>query len=278
MRTLNPLLLQAQRSPSRRPHVEVQVRDQVAGTARLQFERIYSGSGFEYDGIHAATMPGDGSLVRGWVRTYDTILRVSRTPDPGPGSDFGAWQSWGLVNASGIALTSLGAEVFVFYTPPGEQRYSVCCRQSLDYGQTFGSPVSLGSPAYGFPVRWLAAGYTPSGNLAVFAAVSLRVFCQRRVQGTWSGVWTDANVLADISGLATCFGGDWNMVVSGTDSTGKKGVWTYLYGEGNAQPRDTYSALQELALAGANSQVEFRCPFLAYYDVYRLYFVERFNG
>ena len=279
MRTLAPALLQAQRSPSRRPYVEVKVREQVAGTARLQFERIYSGSGFEYDGIHAATMPGDGSLVRGWIRTYDTILRVSRTPNPGPGSDFGAWQSWGLVYSSGIALTSLGAEVFVFYTPPGEQRFSVYYRRSLDYGQTFGSPVSLGTPAYGFPLRWLAAGHAPDGDIAVFAAISLRVFCQRRVQGTWSGVWTDANgFLADVSGLATCFRGDWNMVISGTDSAGKKGVWTYFLGEGAAQTRDTSSSLQELALAGANSLVEFRCPFLAYYDVYRLYFVERFNG
>ena len=279
MRLLPSSLLQAQLGPSRRPYMEVKVRDQVAGVARLQFERLYSGSGFEYDGIHAAAMPGDGSLVRGWVRTYDTVLRVSRTPNPGPGSDFGAWQSWGLVNASGIAIASLGSEVLGFYTPPGEQRYSVYYRQSLDNGQTFGSPVSLGMPAYGFPVRWLAAGHTPGGDVAVFAALYLRVFCQRRVGGTWTGVWTDANgILADVSGLATWFRGDWNMVLSGTDSSGKKGVWTYLFGEGDAQPRDTSSALQELALASASSQVEFRCPFLAHYDVYRLFFVEKYNG
>ncbi|HJW88911.1 MAG TPA: hypothetical protein VJ565_05460, partial [Dehalococcoidia bacterium] len=38
-----------------------------------------------------------------------------------------------------VEKSFLAAEVFVFYTPPGEQRFSVYYRRSLDYGQTFGS-------------------------------------------------------------------------------------------------------------------------------------------
>jgi hypothetical protein len=63
MRSLSPELLAAQRSASAVPYLKVTVADRIGGIARPAFERLYSGS--EPDGYHAATAPGDGSLLLG---------------------------------------------------------------------------------------------------------------------------------------------------------------------------------------------------------------------
>src|SRR3989304_5016873 len=115
MRSLSPTLLAAQQGPARRPYLEVVVQDQVAGMPRRRLERLYTGN--EADGPHALTVPGDGSLVRAWNRYTDSTLWVMRVPSPGPGSNFATWTSLGAVSPYvGVALTSLGAEVLLFYS------------------------------------------------------------------------------------------------------------------------------------------------------------------
>ena len=72
MRGLPDSLLAAQKSPSAVPYVQVRIRERVGNVARLAWERLYSGG--ESDYFHAATMPGDGSLMR--VRVEPSTSRL----------------------------------------------------------------------------------------------------------------------------------------------------------------------------------------------------------
>ena len=105
MRTLSSTLLAAQKSSSRLPYVKVEILDRVAGITRLNWARLYSGS--EPDFYHAATMPGDGSLMRARVDPASYQLYRQRIDSPGPGSDFSPWTGVCTVSsASGIALAA----------------------------------------------------------------------------------------------------------------------------------------------------------------------------
>ncbi len=72
MRNLSATLTAAQKSATRRPYVKVQVLERVGGVTRLPWVKAYAGS--EVDNYHAATCPGDGSLVRFVVDPADNKL------------------------------------------------------------------------------------------------------------------------------------------------------------------------------------------------------------
>lgn len=72
MRSLSSTLLSAQRSGSSLPYVKVEIVAKVGGVTRFDWERLYQGG--EADFFHAATMPGDGSLIRLRVDPGDNKL------------------------------------------------------------------------------------------------------------------------------------------------------------------------------------------------------------
>ena len=86
MRTITNALLTAQTAASGRPHVRVEALDMLAGVARLNSARHYTGAEEAFH--HAATSPADGSLVRVRMTSSDGALWVQRTANPGPASDF----------------------------------------------------------------------------------------------------------------------------------------------------------------------------------------------
>jgi len=94
MRILPSALLAAQKSASAIPYVRVEIANRIGGIRRLDWQRLYSGS--EADTYHAATMPGDGSLIR--CRVDSGSLYLQRVTSPGPASDF---SNWTLVDSGG---------------------------------------------------------------------------------------------------------------------------------------------------------------------------------
>jgi hypothetical protein len=105
MRILPSDLLAAQRTASAIPYVNVEIADRTGGIRRLDWQRLYSGS--EADGYHAATMPGDGSLIR--CRVNSGSLYVQRVTNPGPGSNFSDWTFVDAAANAGVALASRSA-------------------------------------------------------------------------------------------------------------------------------------------------------------------------
>src|SRR6266542_4567147 len=133
MRTLAAPLLTAQRNSSAVPYLQVTVSDRIGGIRRLAFSRLYTGS--ESDGYHAATMPGDGSLLR--ARTSGGRLYYQRVANPGAGSNFASWTDLEAAANAGVALCADGSRALLFFIDSGRTVLKV--RESTDNGSTLGT-------------------------------------------------------------------------------------------------------------------------------------------
>ena len=270
MRTLHSALLAAQRKASGVPYVKVEVVDSIGGVKRLEWQRLYSGS--EPDSYHAATMPADGSLNR--CRVDAGNLYRQRVANPGPGSDF---SSWTLVDAcanAGVALTSYGASVLLFYV--GTNGRTIYLRESSDYGASFGSLNTITTAASA--VGWMAAALKSNGTALLLYSVGGAVYRVKRSGGSWGSPAAWSNSLNSVSGLACQYWLDFNVLVTGADSQARNKVWSAIYGDGYSQAVDAWSPLRELTGASAGSGVEFRAPSLLYADTSRATFIERYTG
>jgi len=273
MRTLSSTLLAAQKSSARLPYVKVDIVDRVAGITRLNWARLYSGS--EPDFYHAAAVPGDGSLIRARVDPASYQLYRQRVASPGPGSDFSPWTVVCTVSsASGIALASRDSRVLLFYVDTDQKTIRV--RESTDYGATFGSAVPITTA--GSAVGWLTAAINPSDVVCLFYSVGGTVYAVKRTGGTWGSPSAWTNSAAAITGIGCVYQGDWNLAICGQDSAGGNKVWTCVYGDGYSQSAGSWSSLAELTVASPGSNVEFRCPYVNFPDVFRLFFVEKYSG
>jgi len=114
MRNLSDSLLQAQKSPSRIPHVKVEVTNKIGGVVRLDWTKIYSGT--EADYMYSAAMPGDGSLIRVRLTPPEdgNKLYRQRIDRPDPSSDFSVWEYTGQYGVLAAGCCSRGAEVSLF--------------------------------------------------------------------------------------------------------------------------------------------------------------------
>jgi hypothetical protein len=270
MRSLPSALLAAQKSASAVPYVKVEIAAKIGGIRHLDWQRLYSGS--EVDSHHAAAMPGDGSLVR--CRVDSGSLYRQRVTSPGPGSDFGNWTLVDSAANAGVALASRAAQVLLFYV--GTNGRTIYVRESSDYGATFGSATAITTAAA--DVGWLAADLKADNTVFLIYSVGGTVYDVKRSGGSWGSPTAWTNSLASVSGLACQYEADFDVVVSGSDSDGAYKVWTCIYGDGYSQAVETWSPLREVAVASAGSNMEFRAPFLAYPDVFRLTFVEKYTG
>jgi hypothetical protein len=270
MRSLPPDLLAAQRSDSAVPYLKVTIADRIGGIARPAFERLYSGS--EPDGYHAATMPGDGSLLR--ARAEAGRLYYQRVTSPGPSSDFASWTDLGKAGDADVALCSEGANVLLFYVATDGQ--TVKLRESSDYGATLGAPVTVVSAAAA--VTWLAADVKADGDALLLYSVGAMVYAVKRSGGSWGSPAAWTNDVAAISGLACHHADDYNVVVAGEDGDGNGFLWTAIYGDGFSEPAGVWSPLSELMRASSGSSVSFRTPFLGQPDTFRLTFVEKYTA
>ncbi len=273
VRTLSSTLLVAQKNASSHPYVKLLVAERIGGVTRLNWSRLYTGS--EPDYYHAATLPGDGSLVR--ARVSNSIpfwLYIQRVASP-PGGDFSQWSSFVQVSgSSGIALASQGGNVLLFFVDTDNQ--TIKYAESNNYGASFGSPATiLTAPG---AVGWLAADFNSSGAVALFYSVGGTIYAVKRTGGSWGTPASWTNSLSAITGLGCTYAGDWNLVLCGQDSSSSYKVWSCIYGDGYSYGAGDWSSFMELTGASPNSSVEFRCPSVAYPDVFRLFFVEKYTG
>ena len=275
MRDLSATLLTAQKAATRRPYVKVVVEDGVGLISRIDWQRLYSGT--EPDFYHALTLPGDGSLVRARVDPTSSGLYIQRVSSPGPGSSFSTWTWLATVHQAGVALSAQGAEVLLCYVPETDHS-SVYYYRSTDYGQTWAGPYSLGAPDTLASVGWIATAHRPNGDLAVFATTGQHIFVNKRTSGGWSGWGQWTNWAGSLSGIATCYSGDWDLVLCGQDTSYNYKVWTCIYGDGDEQAAGSWSPLLELTQASSGASVQLRCPTLARPDVFRTFFVEKHTG
>lgn len=272
MKTVGPLLAEAQLEASTRPYVRAVFHDFHADLARLRSGRWYAGS--EGAGPAAACVPSDGSLVRARVNRSDNRLYYARVASPSSGSDYSTWTDLGSVSAaSGVALAARGTTVLLVYVDADTT--TVKYRLSTDSGATLGAPATL-SPRPGVVVH-LAVAYATSGEAVAFWNEGDTVYASRWDGSSWGTAAAWSNSLETVTGLACTFFLDWCVVVTGTVAAGEAKVWTALYGDGVNQAPDTWSGLVEVMSAEAGSGVAFKAPAVARLQGWRLFFVEAFS-
>ncbi|MDP2731403.1 MAG: hypothetical protein Q8O55_13140 [Dehalococcoidales bacterium] len=274
MRTLSSTLLAAQKEASRTPCVKVEAGNKIAGVVRLDWERLYTGS--EDDYFHALTMPGDGSLIR--VRITPSAdgrkLYRQRVASPGPSSDFSNWTYTSQYNCLVVAAASSGAEVSIFWINSSREIRHL---KSTDYGASWGSPQTIDySPTTG--VNGLAAAYKTNGDLAIFFSDQATLYVKKRIGGNWQSKAAWDKTTGNLSGVAAVYDADWNLVVSGKDSSGNFKLWSLIYGDGGDVTSGTWSALKEFASAPSDGDFEYHRVFMDEPDVYRCFYVEKFSG
>ena len=274
MRTLTSTLLAAQKQEASIPCVKIEAVSKITGVVRYDWSRLYDGS--ETDYFHAMTMPGDGSLIRARVTlpVDSRKLYRQRVANPGPGSDYSQWTYTSQYNAMVAAVASLGAEVSIFWINSNREVRRI---KSTDYGVNWGSPELIDySPTTG--IYGLAAAYKPGGNLAIFFADQSTLYVKKNISGQWQTKSAWDKTTSDLSGIASAYDGDWNLLVTGKDTAGNYKLWSLVYGDGGDVAVGSWSVLRELASAPSGGDFEYKQPFLDKTDVYRCFFIEKFIG
>ena len=274
MRNLSATLVEAQQAVSNTPYVKIEVKNKITGITRFSWERLYQGTETEY--YHGLTVAGDGSLVRVRITLPADSCKLyrQRVANPGPQSDFSAWTYTSQNNCLAVAVASYSAEVSIFWINSNRELRRI---KSTDYGASWSSPELLDySPTT--DVHGLAAVYKSSGNLAVFFINQASLYIKKCVGGSWQtkSVW-DKNT-GVLSSIASAYSSDWNLLVTGQDSTGNFKVWSLVYGDGGNVPANTWSSLKELASAPAGGDFGYGAVFMDKLDVYRAFYVEKFSG
>jgi len=271
VRTLSAGLQAAQKATSARPYIQVQAVDRQANIRRLRWPSWYAGA--EPDGPHAAAVPSDGSLNRFRVQT--TTLYHQRVTTPTAASDYSLWTSLAtVVSASPVAAMKTAATITVFYmTTATAIRY----KESTDNGATWGAEQTL-TTAPG-TVTYLAAAAKDATTALLLIAVAATLYRSKRSASAWGPLDAWTNTVATINGLAAHYIGDWNIAITGTETTtNNPSVWAVLYGDGFGQTADTWSALLPITQAAASSNVAFSRPGLGRPDVHRLAYREAYTG
>jgi len=262
MRTLSSTLLSAQKQATRTPYLKVEIRQRIAAATRLDFQRIYEGP--ETDYLHAATSPGDSSLIR--ARLYPRepnppYLYRQRVTNPGPGSDFTQWTNLGEVGyTGGTALASSGASVIHFWV--GTDCKTIKYQESSDYGASWGSTQTLITTTNA--VYHMAAAMKPNGDVCLFYWEGSAIKAIKRTSGSWGSPSTWTNTITICSGIGVTYQSDWNFIVSGRDTSDRRGVWSCIYGDGGSVPLGVWSALKNILLAEIDSNTDYKYPKLVY--------------
>jgi len=275
MRSLTPTLLAAQKKAAVIPYVKVEASNKIAGVVRYDWTRLYTGS--EDDYFHSLTIPGDGSLIRVRVTspTDGRKLYRQRVTDPGPESDFSQWTYINQYNAAAVACASLGAEVSIFWIDGSNRKIQRI--KSTDNGASWGSPELIDySPTTS--IYGLAAAYKPNGDLAIFFADQSTLYVKKHVGGSWQAKSAWDKTTGNLSGVACVYDADWNLLVTGKDSSDNFKLWSLVYGDGGDAAAGTWSELKEFASAPSDGDFEYKQPFMDKPDVYRLFFIEKFTG
>lgn len=274
MRDITSTLLAAQKKASGIPYVKVEVSNTVSGIPRLDWQRLYEGSEDDYH--HSLTVPGDGSLVRVRISLPGSgqKLYLQRVINPGPGSDFSTWTYTGNYGCLAVAAASLGSEVFIFWVNTSLELYYI---KSTDYGNNWNSPVLIDyTPSTS--VGGLDAAYKPDGDIAVFFTDQDSLYVKKRIGGSWQSKTAWDKDTGNLSGVAVCYGSDWNIAVSGEDTAGNYRIWSLVYGDDGDIEEGIWSALEEFASAPSDGDYEFLSVFMDNPDVYRCFYTEKYSG
>ena len=274
MRTLSSTLIAEQKRATRTPYVKVEAKNLVNGVVRLDWTRLYTGS--EDDYFHALSIPSDGSLIRLMVTppSDSRKLYYQRVTSPDENSDYSTWTYLSIYNSVIVASCARGARVSQFYIKNTRAIYH---RESTDNGASWGSwSIIAYTPTTA--IYGIAADYKSNGDIALFYADQATLYVLKRVTDSWGSPSSWDKTTGDLSGVATVYSSDWNLLLSGQDSDDNYKLWSFIYGDGGDVAAGTWSDLKEIASAESAAGFAYHRPFMAAPDVYRAFFIDKFTG
>lgn len=280
MRTISANLKTTQKAKTRTPFLQAIVNDRFAGIRRLRYVSVYSGS--EADKGHSAAAWLDGGtryLLR--ARFDGTTLYRSRVIDPTDASDFSIWTSWSTAFVADlVAFAKAGSTIWAFVVLAATPT-QIHASKSTDNGATW-SAFAL-QFTHTATVQTIAAAGKSDGDVVVLAgsAADNTISAYRWTGAAWNAAVNDS---ADIfiQGLAVIHAGDWNVIVTGTDSSGGAGdtrVRSRVFGDGFSVAANTWSSTKEdIAEATDTAGIDYKHPYIGQPDVYRVTFRQNYTG
>jgi len=275
-------LTTAQKTASRTPYVELKAYEKLMGTRRLLWTRWYTGS--ETTQKPHAAVTTTNSLARTYQNAAGNI-RLNRVSNPAANSDYATTDL--LVAAADCSQTARHAlyarGIYAGIAYFNAANTELWTREfQVDYGSVIGTAYKICNIAAGTPSH-AAAFYKPppASKLIVFYNVNAAIY---RVYydydlAQWVGPNVWPNTITTITGLTCHYAGDFNLVITGTDSSGNSNLWECIYGDGYILPAGVWSALDTLVMRGVNgSNVTYKNPSLHNQDLYRLFVTEEYTG
>jgi hypothetical protein len=274
VKALSATLLAAQKSSSARPYVQAVLRDYYGEGFRLRFRRWYTGS--ETDSPIACAAAADRWFIR--VRNTGGTLYASRVTAPDASSTYSNWSSIGTAfSNTDVALVRMpDGDLCLLYVDTDHT--TLKRRISTDDGATWSAAstaISTGSNK-----DYIAAAVNDHGEVVLFWNEGAAVYTSRWDGSVWGTRTAWSHTAASISGLAVQHSGDFQVIVTGTESvTDNPKVWAVRYGDGFAATPGSWSALRALAEASDGAGVSFSYPSLVLFGgLWRLLYVETFTG
>ncbi|MDP9236290.1 MAG: hypothetical protein M3P30_02640 [Chloroflexota bacterium] len=268
MRTLSADLLAAQRSASAEPSVDVVVENSIGGMRRLDFALLDNTA--QTIAKHGVAVAGDGSVTRVRSDNAGGVLQ-QRVTNPA----VGPWTSWtSLATGKGntVACAAKGTRVAIVYTDAAGT--GIKLRESTDSGATYAAEIAVTTAAAA--VVALAVAYkNSSGDLAIAWITAAQLNIIKRASGAFGAASGAALTVSSLSGVAMCYGFDWDIVLTGVEATTlARTLWTIVHGDGSDAAAGTWGTLYVQQQAESDSSVSYGAPSVAYTDTYRINFVE----
>lgn len=186
------------------------------------------------------------------------------------------WPSWTDTGETAGALASdwTGANVILAFVDNASP-YHVWIIESSDSGASWGAAADTGavSDANGH----VAVARKSDGTIGLFYTRGSNLYARKKPNGGWSGEFASAYGLTSISGVAVIYECDWDLIITGVDGDSQDGVWSTIFGDGSSEAVESWDDLREIMLRESTEPFTYTAPFLAYSDVFRCFFVERYT-
>ena len=188
MQNLTASLLAAQKKARAKPCVQLLISDKLGPHLRLTWSQLYSDA--SDDEPMAMVICSDQSIVR--VRSHATYANYQRITDPTVESQWTTW-SGGMGQCSEMnqmALCAAGTKVWWFYIALDDM--VLYCRESTDYGASFGSATAVHTCTGNHRLESVAAAHRAGTDAIVFYSVgdimtdlSTHLYKRKQVSGVW---------------------------------------------------------------------------------------------
>jgi hypothetical protein len=291
MKNLTSTLLDEQKKARAKPCVRLLVMDRLGPHQRLTWSKLYSDS--SEDEPQAMVLCGDDSIVR--VRSHAGWAQYQRVTDPTNGDQWASW-SGGMGQCSTMnqmALCTAGSRVWWFYISQSDQ--VLYCRESTDYGATWGSAVTVHTCTGDYLLESVAAAHRAGTDPIVYysmgdpnTGLSTDLYRRKRVSGAWqSAASWGQDAVQQVRGLSCHKTGDYNMLygarVDGQGFGFEPGTFVWclcaiVYGNGVDMDADTWSDPAIIERTDSGTAWAAAWPSLTYMDLFRALFTGYLEG